>query len=522
MRLGFIRVFLALAGWACTSLMATLPACAQSPTAPVSRQPTTETELTAKIQALSESLEQTRVELSQSRQEIKELRSMLEQVMERTGAGPSSAISEAHAQTSAPPAHNSTEVSATEQQNAHITPDDWQIANARIDEMAQDKVESNLKYRLKLSGIVLLNAFSESGQVDNLDVPIVALPQTPADSSGAVGASLRQSIIGLTGIGPRLFGAYTVGDVQVDFFGGLPGGYAANTSGIVRLRVARLRMNWANTSIFGGIDAPFFSPNLPTSYMSVAIPGFASAGNLWTWTPTIGAEQRIDAGAAQLKVEAGLMDPPSYARSTTTVRAPTAAESSRQPTYAVRFSANGHDERHPISFGISGIYSPQRFDAATTVNGWGGVVDWKFPLFPHAELSGEMFIGEGIDSFGGVPSPVPAAGDYNYYEAAAPALERIKMAGGWAQLKIKVDAKNEFNFALGSGGRDSAEFRQIQPLDPALTTLSPRNEMLFVNYIFRPRSDLLLSPEFRRIRTYPGSGTASIASQVGVAAGFLF
>jgi len=405
---------------------------------------------------------------------------------------------------------------------AHITPDDWEIINARIEEQAQDKVESNLKYRIRLSGIVLLNTFSESGRVDNLDVPTLALPHEPGDFSGNVGASLRQSIIGLTGTGPQILGAETSGDVQADFWGGLPGGYASTTSGILRLRTARLRMDWSNTSLFGGLDVPFFSPNLPSTYMSVGVPGFATAGNLWLWTPTVGAEQRIDAGKAQLRVQTGLMDPSTYGRVVATERFASANESSRQPTYAVRLSANGKDDRRPLAFGASGVYSPQRYDGGARVNAWGGVADWRFSPVPHIELSGEAFIGKGIDAFGGVPTPVPPAGDYNYYSVALPALEKLTMAGGWAQLKVKLDAKNEFNFALGTGGRNSGEFRLVQPLDAAFSTLSPRNEMLFVNYIFRPRSDLVFSPEFRRLRTYPGSGTASIADQVGVAAGFIF
>jgi hypothetical protein len=43
-----------------------------------------------------------------------------------------------------------------------------------------------------------------------------------------------------------------------------------------------------------------------------------------------------------------------------------------------------------------------------------------------------------------------------------------------------------------------------------------------VNYIFRPRSDLVLSPEFRRLRTYPVTGAPMLANQFGVSAGFLF
>jgi outer membrane murein-binding lipoprotein Lpp len=516
--MAFRRLVTAFGGVVCAIALANGAAPAQTKSGHPAG-PANQPDLNAKIEALSQSLDETRLELSQSREEIKELRGMLEQVMQRMGGN---APSPAATVSSPGPANQSALVeTAGQAKPAQISEDDWQILNARIDELAQDKVESNLKYRLKLSGIVLLNAFSLSGQVDNLDVPTVALPHDPASPSGAVGASLRQSIIELTGIGPRVFGADTVGDLQADFFGGLPSGYGANISGLMRLRIARLRMDWSHTSLFGGLDVPFFSPNWPTSYMSIALPAFAAAGNLWAWAPTLGFEQRVEAGSAELKAQAGLMDPPTY-QAARAVRVPSAPEASRQPTYALRLSANGRDERRPIAFGISGIYSPQRYAGGASVNGWGGVADWRVPLFPHTDLSGQMFVGKGIDSFGGVPSVVPAAGDYEYYGTAAPALAKITMTGGWTQLSLKIDSKNEFNFGFGSGGRNSADFRLIQPLDPSFATLSPRNQMLFVNYVFRPRSDLLLSPEFRRLRTYPSSGAASIADQVGVAAGFLF
>lgn len=448
---------------------------------------------------------------------------MLEQVMQKIGSeGISNATSASAVPVPASSAANQSQA-GTAPGNAPINNDDWQVLNARVEEQAQDKVESNLKYRVKLSGMVLLNAFGVSGQVDNTDVPTIALPHELGESSGSVGASVRQSIIGITGIGPQILGADTVGDVEMDFFGGEPSGYAANTSGLVRLRIARIRLNWTHTSVFGGIDVPFFSPNVPTSYMAVGIPSFASAGNLWTWTPTIGVEQRFDVGASQLRVDAGLLDPPTYGRGNSAVRIPTPQESSRQPTYAVRFSENARSERLPLSLGISGIYSPQHFQGGATVSGWGLVGDWRVPVSSHAQISGELFTGKGIDAFGGVPTPIPPAGDYDFYALASPALANLTMTGGWTQLKLIVNSRNEFNVGIGSGGRDSGAFRGVQLLDPtALGDLSPRNEMLFVNYVLRPRSDLLFSPEFRRLKTYPSSGFPAIADQIGLAAAFLF
>lgn len=506
------------------------PASAQNAATPTA--PSGSADLEAKIQTLTTSLDQTRTELSESRAEIRELRSLLEQVVQKVG--PLDAAS--NPPTAATTGREAPAVaekmaaafpgpSESAQQSAQISQDDWQVLNSRVDEQAQDKVESNLKYRLKLSGIVLMNAFGISGQVDNLDVPTVAVPSFPGAPSGSVGASLRQSVIGLSGYGPEILGAKTSGDVQMDFFGGLPSGYGSASSGVIRLRLARIRLDWSNTSIIAGLDEPFFSPNTPTSYMSIAEPTFSASGNLWTWTPTIRVEQRLNTDSTQFKVEAGAMDPSADVPPGATTRFPTPGESSRRPTVAVRLSVNSRNEVRPVSFGVSGVYSPQfYFWNGASVTGWGTIADWKFGLVPHFELSGEAFVGKGLDAFGGVANPMVPANEYlTYYESAAPGLlAGVTMFGGWAQLKARVNARNEFNVGLGTGGRVAGNLSYIVESYPELVGISPRNDTIFVNYIFRPRSDLVLSPEFRRLRTYQLGAPAAFADQVGFAAGFLF
>jgi hypothetical protein len=508
----------------CVLLAGSLPALSQSTSAPT--VPTSQAELDAKIRALSQALEQTRADLSESRSEIQQLRAMLERVLRKMGdsdtPAPGAAASREQAAEESP--GNSQKAKLNDDQNlARITEDDWQIANTRLEELQQDKVESSSKYRLKLSGIALFNAFGETGRVDNLDVPTVAVPQSPGASSGSLGASLRQSIVGLAGVGPDIYGARTSGDVQMDFFGGLPSGYGAATSGVMRLRVARIRFDWENTSVVVGLDAPLFSPNTPTSYMSLAVPAFASAGNLWTWTPTIRVEQRWLTPVSLFKIEAGVMDPSRYAASSASVRAANPGENSRQPAYSLRISANGKSENRPLSIGVSGIYFPQHYYGGETVSGWGGVTDWRLPLLPRTELSGEFFVGKGLDAFGGVPYVLVQPSDLNRYNSVtAPALAGIRMLGGWSQVKVKLNVRNEFNLAAGSGARSARGTSQTALLDPTLLFLSRRNDMWFVNYIFRPRSDLVFSTEYRRLRTYQVSGNPAIASQAGLAVGFIF
>ena len=507
----------------CISLLLGAAACAQtgSPsTAPASRQ-----DLDAEIRSLTESLEQTRSELAQSRTEIKQLRTALEEVINKVnGLAPAPAAGEKAVMADSSKSAPSTKP-AESQTQANISQDDWDILNARIGEQRQVKVESGSRYRLKLSGLVLLNVSATSGQVNNLDLPDVALPTAPGSPSGSLSASLRQSIVGLTGIGPDVFGARTSADLQLDFFGGLPVGYTGSVSGVARVRLARMRLDWKNTSVVAGLDYPFFSPNSPTTYMSVAEPGLASAGNLWSWTPTVWVEQRFNGALSPFKLQAGFLDVPSASNYSANVndRTPNASESSRQPTYALRLSAGTKSEARPASLGVGALYSPQRYFGGYTVAGWAGTVDWRFPLLPRTELSGEFFTGRGIDGLGGLAfSPVNPPNQLYYSMVTAPVLANLGSIGGWSQLKMKLDARSEFNVAAGAGDRNSSQLRQAGLFDAFLLTVPARNEMLFTNYIFKPRSDLLFSVEYRRLRTYYVNGSPSVAQQVGLAIGFLF
>src|SRR5437763_16233838 len=46
--------------------------------------------------------------------------------------------------------------------------EDQELLNAKIDEQYQTKVETASKYRVRLSGTVLVNLFSNRGSVDNI------------------------------------------------------------------------------------------------------------------------------------------------------------------------------------------------------------------------------------------------------------------------------------------------------------------------------------------------------------------
>lgn len=510
---GIPKPFLCLVGIiACSTL-----AVAQQP-APIQSGDTADiTELRGQLQA-------TREQLSETQDKLRELSSVVADLQRQMAAlKPESAPT-----TAAPPKYpESTQAAANtapaSQTPAKITEDEWQLLNEKVEEHEQTKVGSASKFRLKLSGLMLLNVFGNSGTVDEIDLPRVAYPTPAAASDGSFGASVRQSIVSLTGYGPDLFGAKTSADLQVDFFGGVPIGYSGYSSGVARLRLARMRLDWDKTSVVGGLDYLFFSPNSPTSYASIAEPALASAGNLWTWTPTLRLEQRFNTSKVLWKFEGGVLDYSGYTGFYTDYRFATPGESSKQPAYAIRISGNGHSEDHPVSFGIAGVIAPQRYPGGNDVNGWGSLIDWKTPIAPHLELSGEFFAGKGLGGFGGFGLENLQNPNYQYLANTAPTIAKLSSLGGWSQLKFRVNERNEFNVAAGYSGLKAFDLRNAATLDPNLAFIPVSNESLLMNYIFRPRSDLVFSLEYRRLRTMQALEYAPYsANHVGASAGFIF
>jgi len=508
----------------CLVAFAVLPACAQGPASPSPAESQAElgAKIEAEIDALTHSIEQMQSQLQQSQADIQHLREMLGEVLRAQGAqgtqATTSAATAAAGERPSVPANP--QAPAASAPPAQITEDDWQVMNARLEEHEQVKVASASKYRLTISGIALFNVFDTSGQVDNLDAPSTAIA-VAANGSGSLSASFRQSLLGLRGIGPRVFGASTSADLQVDFLNGTAGPYGLG-AGIMGLRVARVQFDWRNASITGGLETPFFAPNSPTSYLSLAVPAFASAGNLWNWTPDLRAERRFDFASAEFKVEAGFLDSVGYAASAAQDRAPSPGEASRQPVYAVRLSGNNRMEDRAISFGFSGIYAPLSFPGRT-ISASGILADWKFPLPAKLQLSGAFFSGKGLDGFGGLALPSVQSQDYlHYLYVTAPTLASIPVIGGWSQLKFTLNSRSEFNLAGGLGQRNAGRLRAAAQFDPLLLTIPPSNRVFFFNYIFRPRGDLLFSAEYRRFNTAAIFGAPNLAGQIGLAVGFLF
>jgi hypothetical protein len=402
--------------------------------------------------------------------------------------------------------------------------EEYQLLTGKVDEQYQTKVESASKYRLRISGIVLMNLFSNQGVVDNIDIPSIAYARPSGSSGGSFGATLRQSQIGFEAFGPMVAGAKTRADLQLDLGGGFPSVPNGVNSGIVRLRTGTMRMDWKDTSLVVGQDAIFFSPNSPTSFASLAIPALSAAGNLWSWVPQIRVEHKINfADDSSLMLQAGILDPISgEAPPEDYYRQPGPGEASRQPAYGTRIAWTRSFFGQPVRVGVGGFYSRQNYNFSRTLDAWAGMADFELPLNRQFSLDGKLYRGKGL---GGLYAAFGQSAVFSGDPALADTEVRgLNTVGGWAQLKYRPANKWEFNAAFGMDNpyaSDLEYFPYSQNYGGGTVSLS-RSKGSFANFIYRPRSDLLFSAEYRRLATYTLSGGGNEAGQLNLMMGVLF
>lgn len=398
-----------------------------------------------------------------------------------------------------------------------------QLLGGKLDEQYQTKVESASKYRVRLSGIVLLNLFSNRGTTDNQDFPEYAVAGMPGTSGATLGATLRQSELGLEVFGPRLAGARTSGDLQVDFAGGFPQTLNGANFGQLRLRIARMRMDWDKTSLIAGQDNLFVSPLSPDSLASLSIPALAYQGNLWGWIPQVRLEHRFDLSDGQeITLQGGILDnftgePPPILQ---VERTPQAGESAGQPAYAFRAAWRRDIFGRPMTLGAATYYSRQNWGFGRRADGWAGMADWEIPLPARLYFSGEFYRGRAL---GGIGGGVGRSVLFSAYPSAySSQIRPLNSIGGWSQVKFKATSKLEFNGGFGLDNplaEDLFAFPESQSYaDPTLA----QNRAAIVNFIYRPRSDLLLSTEYRHLRTFDIHQSSQTAEQINLSMGILF
>lgn len=398
------------------------------------------------------------------------------------------------------------------------------VMEGKINDQYQTKVESGSKYRVRLSGIALLNLFENRGTVDNLDFPAYAVSeqsQAPNASAGNFGATLRQSQVRLQAFGPDIAGAHTSADVNLDFAGGLVEAPNGSAMGQLRLRTATIRLDWNNTSLVAGQDRMFFAPLAPTSLATLAAPALSYAGDLWAWMPQLRIEHRVALSAdSNISLQAGILDNltgdvPSDGYD----RYPTWGEQSGQPAYAARVAWSRRMFGQDLVLGAGGFYGRQDWGFHRNVDGWAGTVDVTVPVGRRVEFTGAFYRGRAVAGLGGgIGQSVVLNGSFL---SPATTFRGLDSTGGWAQLKFKVKSSFEINGAFGTDNPFAGELRQfiahsIYP-GPLTRNLSP-----LVNFIYQIRSDILISTEYRYLRTSVLDSGSNSANHINLSLGYIF
>lgn len=463
--------------------------------------------LSQQVQKLTEAMARTQAQLEQSQRQLEEMRrelAALQRQLTQDGeaATPPAALDEIR-----------------ERQ---------QVQASQIATQEQAKVESESKYPVKITGLLLFNGFVNTGQVDQSATPTLALR-----GAGSTGASVRQTVLGFDAHGPRLFGAHSYADLSVDFDGspqtggtGYSGSYSENAT-FLRLRTAHAGLRWDSTDAYFSLDRPIISPDRPTSLTAMAEPALAWSGNLWTWNPQVGASQDIGLGENKsIRLQAALIDvgdapysitPPASGMTTPA----TAAEQSRWPGVEARislFKPDRDDEGN--HFGMGGYLSPHRTSLGFHYNAWAATIDSRLHLPAHFQLNGTAYRGLALGGLG--------AGAYKDFAYRADSdspgyyYRALDDIGGWAQLKEKMSDRLEFNAAFGLDQIFAHQFRSYAVAGGTVVQNLVANRTYTGNVIFSPSAYLLFSIEYRHLVSVPVVGTPAASNIMGLAAGYRF
>jgi hypothetical protein len=468
-------------------------------------------ELNTQLKDLKTQQQSAQAESAELRKELDAAKSQLVAM-----AGPASSVTAAQTQLG-----SATPAASTEERVARLE-ENQQLADGKIAEQSQTKVESSSKYRVRLSGIVLFSMYGNHGTVDNSDFPQLATPPQLLSSEGSFGASLRQSQIGLQAFGPTIAGARTSADIQFDFSGGFAEAPNGVTYGIMRLRTGTVRFDWTKTSLVAGQDSLFFAPLSPTSIATLAIPALAYSGNLWSWTPQVRLQQKFTlSDSSSLLVQGGILDNLSGDRPPSEYyRYPSWGEYSGQPAYATRLAWTQKTHGQNVTLGFGGYYGRQTWGYRRGIDSWAGTVDLTLPLGGMFEFTSQFYRGRAVGGIGGgIGQSVLWNGSLINPTTDVYGLNSL---GGWAQLKFKVTPKLQFNGAFGQDNPYASDLRENGGNENAYGAPLSKNQSAFVNFIYQPRSDIVFSLEYRRLKTFLLDKNANAANLITLSVGYIF
>jgi hypothetical protein len=365
------------------------------------------------------------------------------------------------------------------------------VAERRIEEQSQTKVEAAHKFPVTLTGMLLFNVFSNSRPTN----PNYADSQ---DGPSPSGATLRQTTIGLQFQGGALPGGGSVrGNVVMDFFNPAEEGW-------LRIRTGDLSFDWHNRSFSVGQYSPLISPYQPSSFAQVGIPPLAGSGNLWLWLPQARYEERIRLSSAsgitgQLAVletqETYGQIPPEYASELE----PNRPGIEGRVAYWHKF-----DDRRRFEIG-SGFHASTTHVLGEDIPSRVYSIDWMAAPWSKLQITGTMFRGENFSDLGGLPRGVTIAEDGQ--------VVPIHAGGGWAQVSSPLTSRLTLNIFSGIQNNQASD---LMPGDIV------RNLSYAGNLMYRISPNVIISLEALQARTRLLSEGEQVRNRYDLAFAYLF
>jgi hypothetical protein len=362
-----------------------------------------------------------------------------------------------------------------------------QLQAGRLAEQDQIKVQGSQRTPVRLTGMVLFNAFTNGrhgGQ--GADYPAVAALNRDRVRAGA---TLAQSVIGLEFQAPD---AVLGGRFRGSFLLDLSSGDRSPTNTQLRLRTASIEGQWKTRGFLVGQEKPIFSPREPNSLARVDNSPLRSAGNLWLWRPQVRFEQRIKLGPAQeLRAQIGVLQVredlggiiPAQFLPTLEPRRP-ALEGN------FRFSHRFDDFRrleiapgfHWSATHVAGASVPARVFS----------LDWFFNPVRRIEFTGTVYNGKNLSKFGGLTDiPVFTIVTVRPGEIR---LAPVRGSGGWAQVTLIATPRLSFN--LFSGQHD------VNNRDLSVSTQRHKNLANGVNFFYKLAPNVITGIEFSQVYSW--------------------
>ncbi len=372
------------------------------------------------------------------------------------------------------------------------------IDQQRIEEMAQTKVEAAERFPIRLTGMLLFNAFLNSHQTGGFQYPATAVNPGP----GEAGATLRQTIIGLDFRGPTTFWNGSVrGNVYMDFFAtGTPG----PSNAIARFRTGEIEIDWLTRKIMVGVEKPIFNPREPSSLAQVGVSPLTGAGNLWLWLPQVRVEQDFKFGQSTgLRAEMGVIEthelgPYSGSPFTGTVEA---ARPGLEGRY--EFFHNLDTDRHPEF--AAGFHTSVTHAGGDSIRSELYSLDWGFNPLRKIDFTGVFYSGQNVAPLG---EGYQQGFGFRYGQGYA-----VRSRGGWGQLTLHVLPRLDFHLFTGQQDDDA---------DDLVAGRISKNLLFGGNLYFRLAPNVLLGLEATQVRTWYVAQGLRINNHYDLALAYLF